>query len=230
MIANSSPRLAVDALVFDAYGTLFDVASISVACADVVPHPQELVRLWRAKQLEYSFLRSLMGPAAYVDFWTITANALDYATEALGVNVSTSARERMLSGWLDVKPCAEVEPALDALERQARRCAILSNGTPSMLQAALHRSGLSARFQHVLSVDRVRVYKPDSRVYRLVVDSLAVPIDELLFVSSNGWDAAGAAASGLPVAWINRGGTPIERLGFTPQTIVRNLTELLIAN
>ena len=217
-------------VIFDAYGTLFDVASVSAACSDLVPQPQELVRLWRAKQLEYSFLRSLMGPAAYVDFWTITGDALDYATEALGVNVSASERERMLSGWLDVKPYADVEPALDALERQAKRCVILSNGTPSMLQAALHSSGLSARFQHVVSVDRVRVYKPDSRVYRLVVDSLAVPIDELLFVSSNGWDAAGAAASGLRAAWINRGGTPIERLGFTPQTIVRNLTELLIAN
>ena len=217
-------------VIFDAYGTLFDVASVSAACSDLVPQPQELVRVWRAKQLEYSFLRSLMGPAAYVDFWTITGDALDYATEALGVNVSASERERMLSGWLDVKPYADVEPALDALERQAKRCLILSNGTPSMLQAALHSSGLSARFQHVVSVDRVRVYKPDSRVYRLVVDSLAVPIDELLFVSSNGWDAAGAAASGLPVAWINRGGTPIERLGFAPQTIVRNLTELLIAN
>jgi 2-haloacid dehalogenase len=221
--------MSSSSVIFDAYGTLFDVASISVACADVVPHPQELVRLWRAKQLEYSFLRSLMGPAAYVDFWTITANALDYATEALGVNVSTSARERMLSGWLDVKPCAEVEPALDALERQARRCAILSNGTPSMLRAALDGSGLSTRFQSVLSVDTIRVYKPDPHVYGLAVDSLASPIDELLFVSSNGWDAAGAAAFGLRVAWINRSGAPTERLGFTPQTIMRDLTELPIA-
>jgi 2-haloacid dehalogenase len=133
----------------------------------------------------------------------------------------------MLSGWLKVKPYADVEPALDALERQARRCLILSNGTPSMLQAALRGSGLSTRFQHVLSVDTVHVYKPDSRVYRLAVESLAAPIDELLFVSSNGWDAAGAAASGLRVAWINRSGAPTERLGFTFQIIVRNLTELI---
>jgi len=216
-------------VIFDAYGTLFDVSSVSAACTDIVPQPRELVRLWRAKQLEYSFLRSLMGPAAYVDFWTITGDALDYAMEALGVNVSTSERERMLSGWLEVKPYADVEPALNALERQARQCVILSNGTPFMLQAALHSSGLSERFQDVLSVDSVRVYKPDSRVYRMAVDSLAVPVGELLFVSSNGWDAAGAGASGLRVAWVNRNGAPTERLGFTPQTVVRNLTELLIA-
>jgi 2-haloacid dehalogenase len=217
-------------VIFDAYGTLFDVASVSAACTDIVPRPQELVRLWRAKQLEYSFLRSLMGPAAYVDFWTITGDALDYAMEALGLNVSTSERERMLSGWLNVKPYADVEPGLDALERQARRTVILSNGTPSMLQAALHSCGLSRRFEHVLSVDAVHVYKPDPRVYRLAIDSLAAPLDELLFVSSNGWDAAGAAAFGLRVAWINRGGVPTERLGFVPDTIARDLTELPVAN
>jgi 2-haloacid dehalogenase len=216
-------------VIFDAYGTLFDVASISAACTDVVARPQELVRLWRAKQLEYCFLRSLMGPAAYVNFWTITGDALDFAMESLGLNVSASERERMLSGWLNVKPYADVEPALDALERRARRSVILSNGTPSMLQAALRSSGLSTRFQYVLSVDAVRVYKPDSRVYRLAVDSLGTPIDELLFVSGNGWDAAGAAAFGLRVAWINRSGAPTERLGFVPDTIARDLTELPVA-
>ena len=216
-------------VIFDAYGTLFDVASVSAACSGVVPQPLELVHLWRAKQLEYSFLRSLMGPAAYVDFWTITGDALDYATEALGLNVSASERERMLSGWLEVKPYADVEPALDVLERQARRRVILSNGTLSMLQAALRSSGLSARFQDVLSVDSIRVYKPDPRVYRLAVDSLGVPIEEILFVSSNGWDAAGAAAFGLRVAWINRRGAPTERLGLKPDTIVPDLTELPLA-
>jgi 2-haloacid dehalogenase len=217
-------------VIFDAYGTLFDVASVSAACSGVVARPQELVHLWRAKQLEYSFLRSLMGPAAYVDFWTITGDALEYATEALGLNLSPSEREHMLSGWLEVKPYADVEPMLDALERQARGCVILSNGTLFMLQAALRSSGLSARFRDVLSVDTIRVYKPDPRVYRLAVDSLGVPIDELLFVSSNGWDAAGAAAFGFRVAWVNRRGAPTERLGFTPDRVLRDLTELPLAN
>ena len=217
-------------VIFDAYGTLFDVASVSAACIGIVPRPDELVRLWRSKQLEYSFLRSLMGPAAYVDFWTVTGDALDYSTEALNLNVSTSQREQMLTGWLEVQPYVDVGPTLDALERQGRRCAILSNGSPSMLQAALEHSGLSTRFDHVLSVDSLHVYKPDPRVYRLAVDSLGVPTNEMLFVSSNGWDAAGAAAFGLPVAWINRGGAPAERLGFVPDLLVRDLTELLSVN
>jgi 2-haloacid dehalogenase len=211
-------------VVFDAYGTLFDVASVHAACAGVVPRPLELVRLWRAKQLEYSFLRSLMGPAAYVDFWTITGDALEYATEALGLDVSAPERERMLGGWLEVKPFAEVEQALDALQRQARACVILSNGTPFMLHEALRSSGLAARFQTVLSVESVRVYKPDPRVYRLAVESLGASLDQLVFVSSNGWDAAGAAAFGLRVAWINRSGAPTERLGFMPRIILRDLT------
>jgi 2-haloacid dehalogenase len=218
--------MSFSSVIFDAYGTLFDVASVSAACSGVAPQPNELVRLWRAKQLEYSFLRSLMGPAAYVDFWTITGDALDYATDVLGLDISAAERERMLSGWLEVKPYADVEPALDALERQAKRCVILSNGTLTMLLAALRSSGLLARFQDVLSVDGVGVYKPDPRVYRLAVDRLGASVDELVFVSSNGWDAAGAAAFGLRVAWVNRSGAPTERLGFAPDTVVRDLTEL----
>jgi 2-haloacid dehalogenase len=220
--------MSFSSVIFDAYGTLFDVASVSAACSGVVPQPHELVRLWRAKQLEYSFVRSLMGPAAYVDFWTVTGDALDYATDVLGLDISAAERERMLSGWLEVKPYADVEPALDALERQAKRCVILSNGTLTMLLAALRSSGLLARFQDVLSVDSVRAYKPDPRVYRLAVDRLGASADELVFVSSNGWDAAGAAAFGLRVAWVNRGGAPTERLGFAPDTIVRDLTELSV--
>jgi 2-haloacid dehalogenase len=218
--------MSFSSVIFDAYGTLFDVASVSAACSGVAPQPHELVRLWRAKQLEYSFLRSLMGPAAYVDFWTITGDALDYAADVLGLDISAAERERLLSGWLEVKPYADVEPALDALERQAKRCVILSNGTLTMLLAALRSSGLLARFQDVLSVDSVGVYKPDPRVYRLAVDRLGASVDELVFVSSNGWDAAGAAAFGLRVAWVNRSGAPTERLGFAPDTVVRDLTEL----
>jgi 2-haloacid dehalogenase len=127
-----------------------------------------------------------MGAGAYVDFWNVTGDALDYATEALGLKISTCQREQLLAGWLAVQPYADVEPALDALERRGCRCAILSNGSPSMLQAALHNSGLSRRFQHVLSVDSIGMYKPDPRVYRMAVETLAVPTDEILFVSSNG--------------------------------------------
>ena len=182
----------------------------------------------RAKQLEYSFLRSLIGPAAYVDFWTITGDALDSAAEKLGVHLSASDRARALDGWLEVKPYSEVESNLALLVRDGRRCAILSNGNPAMLHAALRTGGLAPRFEAVLSADAVRVFKPDPRVYQLTVDSLATPPAELLFISSNGWDAAGARAFRLPVTWVNRTGAPIERLGFLPDLIVSDLAGLAL--
>ena len=214
------------ALVFDAYGTLFDVASVAEACAAVMPEPEALVGLWRAKQLEYSFLRSLMGPAAYVDFWTITADALDFAAAKLGLQLTSAERERALQGWLEVRAYPEVESALAALATQGRYCLILSNGTRGMLETALRSAGLAHRFQAVLSVDEVRVYKPHPRVYQMAVDALTTPPGDLLFISSNGWDAAGARAFGLPVAWLNRTGAPPERLGVSPDVTLPDLSAL----
>jgi 2-haloacid dehalogenase len=215
------------AVIFDAYGTLFDVASVAQACAELSPEPQTLVTLWRAKQLEYSWVRALMGPAAYVDFWVITADALDFAAERLDLNLSAEERRRALDGWLQVSAYPDVASTLEALHAAGRRCAILSNGSPSMLEQAMANAGLSEAFDAVLSVDTVRVYKPHPRVYQLATEALAVAPSELLFVSSNGWDAAGAAASGLPVAWVNRGLAPQERLGFVPDLTVSGLGELL---
>jgi 2-haloacid dehalogenase len=215
------------AVVFDAYGTLFDVASVARACAELTPQPDALVTLWRAKQLEYSWLRALIGPAAYVDFWTITADALDFAAERLNQTLSDADRKRALRGWLDVSAYADVGSTLEALHAGGRRCAILSNGSPSMLEQALQHARLAERLDAVLSVDAVRVYKPHPRVYQMATEALSVAPSELLFVSSNGWDAAGAAAYGLPVAWVNRGMAPEERLGFTPDLTVSDLGELL---
>ena len=214
------------ALVFDAYGTLFDVASVAEACAAVAPEPDTLVALWRAKQLEYSFLRSLMGSSAYVDFWTITADALDFAADRLGLRLTSAERERALRGWLEVRAYPEVESTLDILANQGRRCLILSNGTPGMLEAALTGAGIARRFQAVLSVDEVRVFKPHPRVYQMAIDALATSPGDLLFISSNGWDAAGARASGLPVAWLNRTGAPPERLGVSPDVTLPDLSAL----
>ncbi len=220
------PGVNPSALVFDAYGTLFDIGSVAEACAGVAPEPQVLVALWRAKQLEYSLLRSLMGPSAYVDFWTITMHALDFATEKLGLRLSPADRDRALQGWLRVRPYPEVESTLQALADQGRRCLILSNGSPGMLAAALSSAGLARSFAAVLSVDDVRVFKPDPRVYQLAVDALAASPADLLFVSSNGWDAAGAGAFGLPVCWVNRTGAPVERLGFAPDAVLPDLSAL----
>jgi 2-haloacid dehalogenase len=214
------------ALIFDAYGTLFDVGSLADACAGVTPDPARLVNLWRAKQLEYSFLRALMGPAAYVDFWQVTSGALDFALEQLGLTLSSSERTHALESWLRVRPYPEVAAALERLASAGRVCVILSNGSPSMLQAAVSGASLSGCFQAVLSVDAVRTYKPDPRVYQLAVDQLGRPAEELLFVSSNGWDAAGARAFGYRVAWVNRAGAPTERLGFPPDLTMPDLSAL----
>jgi 2-haloacid dehalogenase len=214
------------ALIFDAYGTLFDVTSIADACAGLVPDPTPFMNTWRAKQLEYSFLRGLMGPAAYVDFWQLTADALDFTSDQLQLALSAADRERALDAWLRLRPYPEVPSALERLANAGRVCVILSNGSPFMLQSALSAAGLAERFRSVISVDAVRSYKPDPRVYQLVVDALGIPPADMLFVSSNGWDAAGARARGFRVAWVNRASAPTERLGFPPNLILADLSEL----
>jgi 2-haloacid dehalogenase len=207
-------------------GTLFDVSSVATACAGLTSDPLALVGLWRAKQLEYSFLRSLMGPTAYEDFWAVTVDALDFAADKLDLRLSEGARKSALQGWLEVQLYPEVYSVLERLEREGVRRAILSNGSQSMLEAAVSHSNLSGRFEAVLSADSVRVFKPDRRVYQLAVDAMSVPRRDMLFVSSNGWDAAGAKAFGLPVMWVNRAGAPTERLGLSPDLIVEDLTGL----
>jgi len=213
----------IDAVAFDLYGTLLEVASVGRAAAGVTARSAELVELWRQKQLEYSWLRSLMG--RYENFWTVTGDALDYALDRFGVVVDEDARARLLGAWLDVRPYPEVPGALERLGA-TRRLAVLSNGNPDMLEAGLAAAGLRDRFEHVLSVDEVGVFKPRPAVYELAVKAFGLPAERILFVSSNGWDAFGARAFGLPVAWINRAGAPLERLGTPPNLVVPDLQAL----
>jgi 2-haloacid dehalogenase len=213
----------IDALAFDLYGTLLEVASVGRAAADVTDRSAELVELWRQKQLEYSWLRSLMG--RYQDFWSVTGDALDYALDRLGLVVDEETRAGLLGAWLDVRPYPEVPGALDRLGA-TRRLAVLSNGNPDMLEAGLAAAGLRDRFEHVLSVDEVGVFKPHPSVYELATKAFGLPAGRVLFVSSKGWDAFGARAFGLPVAWVNRGGTPLERLGSPPNLVVPDLSAL----
>jgi 2-haloacid dehalogenase len=212
----------IDALAFDLYGTLLEVASVGRAAAEVTAEPAPLVDLWRQKQLEYTWLRSLMG--RYQDFWATTADALDFALDRLGVVVDEATRARLLGAWLDVRPYPEVTAALDRLG--SRRLGILSNGNPEMLEAGLAAAGLRDRFEHVLSVDQLGVFKPHPSVYELATKAFGLPAERILFVSSNGWDAFGARSFGLPVAWINRTGAPLERLGNPPSLVVPDLTAL----
>jgi 2-haloacid dehalogenase len=211
-----------DAVAFDLYGTLLEVASVGRAAAEVTDDPAPLVDLWRQKQLEYTWLRSLMG--RYQDFWATTGDALDYSLDRLGIVVDDAARSRLLGAWLDVRPYPEVPEALSALA--PRRLGVLSNGNPHMLEAGLAAAGLRDRFEHVLSVDDAGIYKPHPSVYELALKAFNLPAERILFVSSNAWDAAGASSFGLRVAWVNRTGAPPERLGAHPDLVVADLAQL----
>ena len=211
------------AFVFDAYGTLFDVHSVIEAGRAVTGDPQALSTLWRQKQLEYTWLRSLMG--RYEDFWAVTEAALRFSLERLGIAAEEEAIRRLMDAYLSLATFPEVAPALAAMA--GTPLGILSNGSPTMLAAAVRSSGLDGRFAHVLSVDAVRIYKPSRVVYELGTRVFALPAADILFVSSNGWDVAGAKAFGYRTCWCNRLGAPAEKLGVTPDLEVTRLDEIL---
>jgi 2-haloacid dehalogenase len=208
--------------VFDAYGTLFDVHSVIDAGREITGDPMALSALWRQKQLEYTWLRSLMG--RYEDFWAVTESALRYAVRRLGLSATEAQMQGLMNAYLTLACFPEVKTALARL--RGRPCAILSNGAPAMLAAAVRSSGLDEALQHVLSVDTVKVFKPAPLVYALGPAAMGIPASELLFVSSNAWDVAGAKAFGYQVAWCNRSGAPAEDLGATADYVVATLDEL----
>ncbi len=212
----------VEAIVFDAYGTLFDVRAVEATCRRLIADAAAFAALWRAKQLEYAWLRTLMG--AYVPFEQITAEALDYTLRRHDLTLDEAARRATLDAWLRLEPFPEVPAALARLAD--RPLAILSNGSPAMLHRILAHNGLEAAFRHVLSVDAVGAYKPDPRVYALAPAALTVPAERILFVSSNPWDAVGAKAYGYGVAWCNRAGAVLDRHGPAPDLEVRALDQL----
>jgi len=208
--------------VFDAYGTLFDVHSVVEAGREITADPATLSTTWRQKQLEYTWLRALMG--TYADFWAVTEAALRYTVRRLGLNATEAQLQRLMDAYLSLACFPEVKPALARLAGRPR--AVLSNGAPAMLSAAVAASGLTAFLEHVISVDRVKTYKPSPRVYALGPEALGVSAGELLFVSSNGWDVAGAKAFGYQVAWCNRSGAPEEELGVRADLVVDALDKL----
>lgn len=208
--------------VFDAYGTLFDVHSVVEAGREVTNDPLTLSMMWRQKQLEYTWLRSLMG--RYEDFWAVTESALRYAVRRLDLMVTEAQIARLMGAYLTLGCFPEVKTALARL--QDRPCAILSNGAPAMLDAAVRSSGLGDSLQHVLSVDAVKVFKPSPLVYALGPKAMGLAAGDLLFVSSNAWDVAGAKAFGYQVAWCNRSGAPAEELGAPADYVVTTLDEL----
>jgi 2-haloacid dehalogenase len=215
------------AFVFDAYGTLFDVHSIAGLAEQIAPgNGAALSRIWRAKQLEYSWLQSLMTSARFQreDFSALTAHALDYAVATLVLPFSPEERQRLLEAYRVLAPFPGAQEALAALAPRPRW--ILSNGTRAMLEPLVKSTGLDRVLDGVMTVDDVGVYKPSPRVYQLAVDRLGLAPDQIAFVSSNGWDAAGAKAFGFTTFWINRDGVPTERHAAPPDYAIGSLSEI----
>ena len=210
------------AFLFDAYGTLFDVHSVIEAGRAVTADPQALSTLWRQKQLEYTWLRSLMG--RYEDFWAVTEAALRFALRRLGIAAAEAQVQALMDAYLSLACFPEVKAALASLK--GARLGILSNGSPRMLEAAVRSSGLTASLEHVLSVDAVNTYKPSPNVYELGPRAFELAADEIMFVSSNAWDIAGAKAFGFLTCWCNRANAPMEELGLTADYEVASLDQI----
>lgn len=214
----------IRACVFDAYGTLFDVNSAASQAKDALGGQwQSLADTWRAKQLQYTWLRSLMG--RHADFWQVTGDALDFAMGSLDLGDS-SLRERLMGLYLRLEAYPEVKPALSRLKAGAMKLAILSNGSPKMLSAAVKNSGISGLLDAVLSVEQVGIFKPHPSVYQLAVNELGVPREHICFLSSNAWDAHAAKAFGFRVVWCNRFSQVFERIPERPDGEIATLAAL----
>jgi len=227
MTASSATAMSVDAVVFDAYGTLFDVRSVESTAERLFPGQGSAVsQLWRSKQLEYSWLQSLMQStrSPREDFAALTAHALDYAAASLNLVLTAAARHRLLDAYLDLSPFPDAVAALARLAPLPRL--ILSNGTRGMLEPLAAATGVAQHLDAILSVDAAGIYKPSPRVYQLAVDHLKQPKGRVGFVSSNSWDAIGAKAFGFVSIWVNRANAPLDRHGPAPDAVIASLDEL----
>jgi 2-haloacid dehalogenase len=217
-------------VVFDAYGTLFDVASATRRAAAGPDHPgladraEALGRLWRDKQIAYSWWRAVTD--RHADFWQVTIDALDHALEATGLSEEHGLRDALAALYRQIDAYPEVHNTLTRLRDDGRRTAILSNGSPDMLESAVGSAEIGATLDAVLSVEEVGVFKPDARVYDLIGTRLGAPTGAVLFVSANGWDAAAAAAYGFRTVWVNRVGAAAERLPGRPAHVVADLSAI----
>ena len=214
----------IGACVFDAYGTLFDVAAAAARCKDALGDKAEpLSALWRTRQLEYTWLRSLMQE--YVEFWQVTGEGLDYALAALRIE-DDALRERLMEIYMRLDAYPEVKDVLTALKAGGIKTAILSNGSPKMLASAVENAGIEDVLDDTFSVDSIGTYKPHPSVYQMAVDGLDVEAGRICFMSSNAWDAAGAANFGFRVVWVNRFGQPQERIPGDPEHEITTLEAL----
>ena len=214
----------VEACVFDAYGTLFDVHSAAARMKDELGDKADaLSDMWRLKQLQYTWLRSLMG--RHEDFWQVTGDALDYSMRALDIE-NDALRAKLMELYLQLEAYPEVVDVLTKLKDSGKKTAILSNGEPSMLIAAAKSAKIYPLLDGVLSIEKVGIFKPHPSTYQIAVDELKVAANHISFQSSNGWDAHGAAAFGFAVAWVNRFNQPHENLPAAPHAEIKTLSDL----
>jgi len=224
-IRHGAARVPVRAVLFDAF-PVFDPRPVAaLAEAEVPGRGAELTALWRTRQFEYSWLRVVAHD--YADFWRCIDDALRFAAASLNVQLSAAQRERLMNAYLALPPWPDAPAALRAVREAGVQLGFLSNFTPVMLEASLQRSGLADMFEHVLSTDRARTFKPDPRAYQLGVDTLRLPRDQIVFAAFAGWDAAGAKRFGYPTFWVNRMQAPPEELGVRPDASGRSLDDLV---
>lgn len=216
----------IRAIAFDAYGTLFDVYSVGALAEQLFPGKgAELTTLWRSTQIGYTHIRTLSD--RYVPFWQVTEDALVFSARKLGLDLTDEARRRLMSQYACLSAFPENLGALKELKQLGLPLAILSNGTPEMLDIAVKSAGMNGIFEHLLSVEAVKKYKTTPEAYRLGPDAFKLPTREILFVSANCWDAIGAAWFGYTTFWINRSGQPFEELGMQPDAQGRLLTDVV---
>lgn len=223
---SSTSSQPIRAVLFDAYGTLFDVYSVGLLAEQMYPGKGEsLAQLWREKQIEYTRVRTMIG--RYLPFWDLTVDALIWSAARLGLRLTPEDKGRLMNQYSCLSAFPENQDALKTLREKGMKTAILSNGSPAMIDVALKSAGMHGLFDRVLSADTVRKYKTAPEVYQLGVDAYGVSANDLLFVSSNGWDACAATWFGYTTMWINRNGQPLEELGVQPTAIGTRLTDVI---
>jgi len=215
----------IQGIVFDLYGTLFDVHSVVQTCERFFPgRGREVSALWRQKQLEYTWLRSLIGQ--YISFEEATADALAFVCRQLGLQLNLVSRAELCDAYLRLEPFPEVPDALRALRALGLPLAILSNGSNHSIHAVVNNAGLASQFAHLISVEIAQVFKPHQTVYALAERALGLPRSNILFVSSNSWDATGAGHFGYPTCWVNRSGNAFEEMGQRPTHTVMGVDQI----
>ncbi len=214
----------VTACVFDAYGTLFDVNSAAAKCKEKLGDKWEnFANAWRTTQLEYTWLRSLMKK--YKNFWKITEDSLDHTMATF--NINKNMRKELLNLYKELSPYPEVKECLDALKSKKIKIAILSNGTPDLLKELVESNNIQSYFDNIISVEDVKIYKPDPKVYELPIKKYNCKPKNICFLSSNTWDVSGGGVFGYNAVWVNRFNKMFDKLGYNPQYIINNLSQLL---